>query len=714
MSDAADRVSQEHQDFMKALSDQERFQVLFQHSFDPILLVSSSGEIICANDSFREFTGIGSEEFHERKKSWEDFVAKEDLDRLRKSFTETVNGADVGLCEFRMIPRDGDPVWFEQRHCLVHGGNAEPEGFVVMIRNIHESKQLANDLRQTTQVMQGQSARSKVLIDRLSRFFTKSTDLPSDLTGFLDGLCGIVMEMYDALVVYVHIHESNQVIYRAREGVELGHGVEGRPEGLPTRMCVHVAETEASYVTGKLPREPAFADDPIVEKFGLHTYIGAPLRDSSGTIRGTLAILDQAVRPADSLDIELITVASVQAASRLRAEEQDVARRELEDHLRQAQKMEALGLLAGGVAHDFNNILSGILGFSSYLLNKVEPGSDLARDIGLIEKSAERASDLTRQLLAFARRKHFPKKPVSMNQVVEETLSILKRTLDKNIEIRTQLVSGVPNVLGDAGQLGQVIMNLCLNAAEAMMAKGGTLTVRSEVPSQNERDMALLKNRKDGAQEYVRVVISDTGLGMTSEVKNHIFNPFYTTKTNKGGSGLGLSIVYGIITNHGGDITVQSIIGRGSSFHVYLPVFTGDYVEPAQWKPEQLTGDETIFVVDDELVVRQMVTAVLKSNGYRVVTAASGEEAVDMFDRLVGRIDLVLLDMVMPGLNGEETFEVLRQSDPDLPVLLTSGFVQEDVTDRLLRKGAIGLVYKPYKSETLLGHLREALDGAKR
>jgi PAS domain S-box-containing protein len=714
MSDAADRVSQEQQEFLKALSDQERFQVVFQHSFDPILLVSSTGEILCANSSFQEFTGIGSTDFHDRRKSWEDFVAKEDLERLKESFTETVNGTDVGLCEFRMIRHNGDPLWFEQRNCVVHGSNGEPEGFVAMIRNIHESKQLAADLQQTTQVMQEQSARSQVLIDRLSGFFTKSADLPGDLSGFLDGLCGIVMEMYDALIVYVHIHESNQVIYRAREGVEFARDTDDRPEGLPTRMCAHVVDTEASFVTGKLPREPAFADDPVAEKFGLHTYIGAPLRDSSGSIRGTIAVLDRAVRPADSLDIELITVASVQAASRLRAEEQDVARRELEDHLRQAQKMEALGLLAGGVAHDFNNILSGILGFSSYLLNKVEPGSDLARDIALIEKSAERASDLTRQLLAFARRKHFPKKPVSMNQVVDETILILKRTLDKNIEIRTQLVEGVPDVLGDAGQLGQVIMNLCLNAAEAMIAKGGTLTVRSEVPSENERDMALLKNRKDGAQEYVRVVISDTGVGMTSEVKNHIFNPFYTTKTNKGGSGLGLSIVYGIVTNHGGDITVQSRIGQGSAFHVYLPVFSGEYVEQPTWKPEQLTGDETIFVVDDEMVVRQMVTEVLKSNGYRVVTAASGEEAVDMFERLVGRIDLVLLDMVMPGLNGEETFEVLRQSDPDLPVLLTSGFVQEDVTDRLLRKGAIGLVYKPYKSETLLGHLREALDAAKK
>ena len=237
-------------------------------------------------------------------------------------------------------------------------------------------------------------------------------------------------------------------------------------------------------------------------------------------------------------------------------------------------------------------------------------------------------------------------------------------------------------------------MNLCLNAAEAMAAKGGTLSVRSEIPSPDERDMALLKNRKDAAQEYVRVVISDTGVGMSSEVKNHIFNPFYTTKATKGGSGLGLSIVYGIITNHGGDITVQSQLARGSAFHVYFPIFSGDYEDKPTWKPEQLTGDETIFVVDDEMVVRQMVTQVLKSNGYRVVTAASGEEAVQMYARLAGSVDLVLLDMVMPGLNGEETFELLRASDPDLPVLLTSGFVQEDVTDRLLRKGAIGLVYK--------------------
>jgi PAS domain S-box-containing protein len=695
-------------------ASEERFSAVFRDSSDPILILSARGEILSANDTFEELTGLRSEEMFRGQKGWKDFVAKEDVSRLRKSLADAARAKTVGTCEYRLLKKDGQPVWFEQRHSILHDEQGRAHGFLAVTRNIDARKQLEFELRNEARVMKENSAHAQTLISRLKSFFTRTSDLPADIDGFLSGICDILFEMYDPFLVYVYMQDSEQVVWRAMDGVTLGKDPAGKVAGIPSAMCVDMLEAGSPFLTGSLLDSEEYGADPLVAKHHLSTYVGAPLRDSTGAIRGTLAVLDQETRPVDSLDVELITVASLQVASRLRAEEQEDARRELEDHLRQAQKMEALGMLAGGVAHDFNNILSGILGFSSYLMNKVEPGTDLHRDIGLIETSAERASDLTRQLLAFARRKHFPKEPVSMNVVVEETLLILKRTLTKNIEIRTQLVKELPNVLGDSGQLGQVVMNLCLNAADAMAARGGLLNVHSEVPSPNERDMRILRNRKDAAKEYVRIVISDTGVGMTEDVKTHIFDPFFTTKTTKGGTGLGLSIVYGIVTNHGGDIMVESRLGAGAAFHVYLPIFLGTVEEKAGLKPEQLTGDETIFVVDDEMIVRQMVTAVLKSHGYRVLTAASGEEAIEMVDKLVGQLDIVLLDMVMPGLNGEETFSQLRERDPALPVLLTSGYVQEEITDRLMKKGAIGLVYKPYKSDVLLSHLREALDAVKK
>ena len=370
-------------------------------------------------------------------------------------------------------------------------------------------------------------------------------------------------------------------------------------------------------------------------------------------------------------------------------------------------------MLAGGVAHDFNNILSGILGFSSYLRSQSEPGTSLHRDLGLIELSAERASDLTRQLLAFARRKHFPKSPVPLNRIVEETLLILRRTLDKNIQIEVDCAAELPDVLGDAGQLSQVVMNLCLNAAEAMAENGGTLTVRTRSGPMEERERSVLAQRGKEPADVVWLTVQDTGVGMSAEVRDHIFDPFFTTKSKQGGTGLGLSIVYGIVTNHGGDVRVLSNPGEGTLFETFLPASTGESTDLPEVTTGDLRGTETVLVVDDELIVRQMVTEVLSGYGYQVVGAPSGTEAVEMYPELKGRIDVVLLDMVMPGLSGEETFVELRRLDPALRVLLTSGYAQEDVTDRLIGQGAAGMVYKPYKSETLLAHIRRALNQTK-
>ena len=379
-----------------------------------------------------------------------------------------------------------------------------------------------------------------------------------------------------------------------------------------------------------------------------------------------------------------------------------------DEHRRHAERMESVGLLAGGIAHDFNNILSGILGFTSYLMSKTEPGTDLYRDLGFIEQSALRGAELTRQLVAFARRRHFPKEPVSLNAVIEEAFDTLEGSLPHNIVVRRTLSPELPDVAGDRDQLRQVVMNLCQRATDAMAADGGTLTVTTEHRALTERERAILVTVEN--TDYVCMTVRDTGRAIPPDERAHIFDPFYSSKSSREASALGLSIAYGTVSNHHGDVVVESGEGVGAVFSVYLPVLAARPRHVVLETGQKLEGSETILVIDDESIVRQMVVEILKGRGYRVISAATGEEGVELFREIKERISLVFLDLVMPGMGGEATFRAIRELRSDVPILLTSGFAQEELSERLIRAGAAGLVFKPYKSEDLLIQIREVLD----
>lgn len=686
-------------------SAEERFNVLFRESSDPILILSMSGEIMSANPSFERITGIRSDELFCGEKSWASFVSDSDLSVLMDSIRRCAESGKDDTVEFRVI-REDEVVWFEESHSILHDERGNAKGIMAVARDIHARKQQELALLERAEDMQRRHQRAQALIAKLKSFFTNISSLPTDIDSFLRGVCDLLFDMYRPLRVVIHVTDKAVRVHEV--GGSLPESLldeDGRP--MQSRMTDSVLESSLPIYCNTLQETEPYNTDPVVTGLNLNTYLGAPLRDSTGKMRGTLSLVDTETRAFDSLDVELITVAALHVAARLRAEEQEEVKRELEEHLRQAQKMEAVGMLAGGIAHDFNNILSGILGFSSFLLSKQEEGTDLYRNLELIEQSAVRASELTRQLLAFSRRKHFAKQPVSMNQITKDVLSILQRSLAKNIVIRSEPSADLPMVLGDPGQLNQVMMNLCLNAADAMAQQGGTLRIKTAHRLLTSRERTVLVDAGQG--EYVCITVSDTGKGMSQEVQEHIFDPFFTTKSDMGGSGLGLSIVYGIVTNHNGDIIVESAEGKGAVFKIYFPVHKGEVKKEEAKAPLQLRGTETILVVDDETIVRQMVTAVLKEYGYKVLAVPSGAEAVEMLKELQGRIHLVLLDMVMPGMDGEMTFHALREVDTEVPVLLTSGFAEEERSNRLIKAGAKGMIHKPYKSEALAARIRKIL-----
>ncbi len=380
-------------------------------------------------------------------------------------------------------------------------------------------------------------------------------------------------------------------------------------------------------------------------------------------------------------------------------------RKRLEEQLRQAQKMEAIGTLAGGIAHDFNNLLTSILGFASVVRLELPADSLLRHDVETIIHSAKRASELTRQLLTFARRSQVEVYPLNLNDVVREVIRLLERTIDKAIVIEPHLSSDLSIVKGNAGQLHQMLLNLCLNARDAM-PEGGRLIIETQnVTLSKEKARAELALKAD---RYILLSVTDTGIGMNTEIQQRLFEPFFTTKEQ--GRGLGLAMVYGIVHGHGGAIHVYSEPGQGSTFKVYLPVASRPAEDTTPQEAEITKGTETVLVVEDEESVRALLQRILEDGGYTVLLAADGVEATELYAERSAEIDLVVLDIIMPRMGGRETFQRLREINPEIKVLLSSGYSENGQAHDILATGARGFLQKPYDLHRVLRKVREVLD----
>lgn len=387
----------------------------------------------------------------------------------------------------------------------------------------------------------------------------------------------------------------------------------------------------------------------------------------------------------------------------------DTKRRELEMQLIQAQKLESLGTLAGGIAHDFNNILAIVMGHST-LLDKYrrEPQkTDLSIDA--IRKATKRGASLVRQLLTFARKSEAYFESVNVNDVVKEITKLLNETLTKTIAVTTHPALDLPLITADATQIHQVLLNLCVNARDAM-PKGGELSITTGVTPAEE---LIIRFPKTTAREYVRIDVSDTGTGMDQATLSRIFEPFFTTKKPGAGTGLGLAVVFGIIETHQGYIDVESEPGRGTTFHLYFPVGkrAPEEAEEEGGGPEAAQGGtETILVVEDEEMLRDLVNTTLTSNGYSVLLAVDGQEAIDVYVRHQEKIAVVLTDVGLPKLSGDEVFKRLKQINPYVKIVLASGFIDADLRSELTGEGAKYFIQKPYQANEILSTLRTIID----
>ena len=376
-------------------------------------------------------------------------------------------------------------------------------------------------------------------------------------------------------------------------------------------------------------------------------------------------------------------------------------RKRAEERLRQSQKLESLGVLAGGIAHDFNNLLTGILGNTSLAIDMLPPGSEVASILSEIVAASERAAHLTRQMLAYSGKGRFIVEPVDLSRLAHDMTKLLQASISKKVTVGLQLGRDLPPVEADAGQMQQVIMNLVINAAEAIGEDNGIVTVRTSVQNVSAR---YIRQELNGAEiapgEYVRLEVLDTGCGMDEATQAKIFDPFFSTKFT--GRGLGLAAVAGIVRSHQGAMKVVSAPGKGSSFLVLLPAGRAQKGAPAEpAPPDEHRGAGVVLVVDDEEVVLRAASLALTHHGYTVLEADSGQAAIEILAREKDRVALALLDLSMPGMSGLETLPELRRIKPDLAVIISSGYGEEETMRLFAGQQVSGFVQKPYTSARL-------------
>ena len=402
------------------------------------------------------------------------------------------------------------------------------------------------------------------------------------------------------------------------------------------------------------------------------------------------------------IDENLLARAIRYAIERKRVEKE---KKSLEAQLQYAQRMESIGTLAGGIAHNFNNLLMGIQGNVSLMLLETDCTHSHNKRLMNIENLVQKGAKLTAQLLGYAREGKYEVKPISLNQLVEETSDTFGMT-KKEITIHQEPAQNLFGIKADQGQIEQVLLNLYINASDAMPG-GGALFLKTM--NVTDKDMTG-KPYTPKIGDYVLLTVGDTGVGMGRKTMERIFDPFFTTKGLSSGTGLGLASVYGIIKSHGGYIDVCSEKGQGTSFNIYLPAAENQIIEKELRAENVLKGTETILLVDDEEIVLDVGVHLLKALGYTVLKARSGKEAVEIYKSYKDRISMVILDMIMPGMGGGKTFDLMKEMDPDIAVLLSSGYSLDEEAARILKRGCDGFIQKPFDIVALSLKIREILD----
>ncbi|MBI5100446.1 MAG: response regulator [Nitrospirae bacterium] len=511
------------------------------------------------------------------------------------------------------------------------------------------------------------------------------------------------------------LNESSAVIDRARKEWEATF------DGISGPVCLHDSELKVLRANKAYIKEAGIPLDDIV---GRPYYEVFPLSEKpfqcckEATESGCVEEEEVAAESGRTFKVKyypirdeagryLLSVHIMEdITERIKAEKEKT---KLEEQLRHAQKMEAVGTLAGGIAHDFNNMLNVIIGFGTFVSDRLGDDPVSKEQMNEVLSAAERAANLTKRLLVFSRKQAVEVKPVNVNDTILDLKKMLGRIIRENIELDLELAEGRLEVMADTGQIEQVLMNLASNARDAM-SEGGRLTIGTGTRELDDEYVAAYGYGKPG--KYALITVADTGQGMNEETREKIFEPFFTTKGIGEGTGLGLAISYGIIKQHNGYIKVYSELGKGTEFKIYLPLIEDSTALEVTAEPPGAVkgGNETILLAEDDASLRKLERTTLEAYGYAVITAENGEEAITKFMENREKISLALLDMIMPKKNGKEVAEEIRKVVPGTKTLFVSGYTMDIVKTGELTEAGFDFILKPVLPRDLLKQVREMLD----
>ena len=640
----------------KLKASEELFRGVFENAAIAIALVNAEGKFVRGNPVCFEMIGYTPDELAGR--SFIELTHPDDREKDWQLFRDVIEGRRQSYqIEKRYIRRDGSLLWGHLSVSKVSGVGGDVEFAIGMIEDVTDRKRMEDALRES---------------EEHHRIIAETAQ---------DAIIGM-----DEASTVLFVNKAAEAIFGYSSFEVIGRPI---TDLMPERFRAFHLAGVANYMRTGERRVPWGQ----LEVLGLHRDgREIPLELSFGVTRS---------------GGRQVFIGVARDVSRRRADEEAIKQKD--EQLRQSQKLESVGRLAGGIAHDFNNMLTAINGYSEIILRQLPAGDPLRPKVEEIKKAGERSASLTHQLLAFSRRQVLQPARLDLNDVVRDTSTMLQRLLGEDLELKIVLDPNLGPVEADIGQLTQVIMNLAVNARDAM-PDGGSVTIETANIYLDQASAVSVVLAAPGP--YVMLAVTDTGTGISPDDRPHIFEPFYTTKEMGRGTGLGLATVYGIVKQSGGYIWVESEPGAGSTFRIYLPRIEEEAAaaeaDPAAKIP---SGTETILIVEDEPLVRSLTRQVLEECGYNVVEAANGIEALEICQSRRHDIDLLITDVVMPDLGGRELAAEVSLLDPELPILFTSGYTDDDIVRRGIIEVGANFIQKPFNLELLAHKVRELLNG---
>jgi PAS domain S-box-containing protein len=674
------------------LSESQRVAHIGSWSFDP-----AAQSLLWSDETYAIF-GVSPDMFTPSVESVIGLIHPDDRLAMREWIGATVAGHSAGLPEFRAVRRDGSIHILSGQGEMVFSIDTNTSVMVGTVQDITERKRADEALKKINLLNRLELAVGEV--------FASETSLPAAL----QECCAVVVRILDGAFARIWTLNQDGAVLDLQASAGLYTHIDGSHRQVPVGQYKigRIAAERQPLLTNNVTGDPSIHDQDWAKKEGLVAFAGYPLLVEDRLL-GVIAMFSR--HPLPDVALRGLALVAGRIAVNIEHNRAEIEQENLQAQLAQSQKMESVGRLAGGIAHDFSNLMSAILLHHDLAVEELRSGDPLIEPLTEIRKAAERAVALTQQLMAFGRKRVLQAEVLDLNLVILECEKLLRPMIREDIQLVLTPGPGLGLMKADRGQLDQLIMNLVVNSRDAM-PHGGTLTIETANVELEEADASANPEARQGP--YVRLVVRDTGVGMDQKTQAQIFEPFFTTKEVGKGTGLGLSMVYGIVKQNGGYVTVHSEEGHGTEFKIYLPRVpeTPEPIVPPKVAPGE-RGTERILVVEDEPALWEPVRRLLEGAGYQVLVSKDVDEAIQIAMQHNGSLDLLLTDVVMPNMSGPQLAGYLRPFYPQMKVLYMSGYPEPRQPDSPLAS-EVDYIQKPFSKQQLLGRLREVLEGGNR